>query len=154
MVLKNKGWKGSHRCVLCGDLETKDHIFFRCSLARFMWCVFRDFFGWDRIPVSTADFWETWLPSKLNILQNIGIFFFAGFTWALWKIRNKMAIEKKFPNPTDVVFSGISFLQKWEALLKGERAAKVDQVLRNLMTTVSLRDQVGVVSDIVDLCSL
>nr|TKW16585.1 hypothetical protein SEVIR_5G309050v2 [Setaria viridis] len=44
---------------------------------------------------------------------------FAGIAWGLWNTRNKMAIEKKFINsPSEVLYLGISFLQKWRPLLK------------------------------------
>ncbi|GJM98713.1 hypothetical protein PR202_ga15744 [Eleusine coracana subsp. coracana] len=48
-------------------------------------------------------------------------------TWAVWKIRNKMAIEKKFPNTTDHIFSGLSYLQKWRTLMRGEGQSGVGQ---------------------------
>ena len=37
MALKKRGWKGDPHCCLCGRLETTNHIFFSCSLARFVW---------------------------------------------------------------------------------------------------------------------
>jgi hypothetical protein len=47
------------------------------------------------------------------------MFIFAGFGWALWTSRNKMAIEKSFPQmPTDVIYNAISLMQKWSILLK------------------------------------
>jgi len=47
------------------------------------------------------------LPKKLTM------FLFAGFSWALWNTRNKMAIEHKFPkSPTDVIYLALSYLQK------------------------------------------
>jgi hypothetical protein len=68
----------------------------------------RDLFGWDEYPQSVTDFWEVLLPSKLNShkiwvffsLQESLVFFCVCGTEALglcgnWKIRNKMAIEKK-----------------------------------------------------------
>ncbi|WVZ82824.1 LOW QUALITY PROTEIN: hypothetical protein U9M48_030040, partial [Paspalum notatum var. saurae] len=46
-VLKKKGWKGSVFCALCGEVETINHIFFHCPLARFAWCNLREAFGWE-----------------------------------------------------------------------------------------------------------
>ncbi|PUZ49286.1 hypothetical protein GQ55_7G314300 [Panicum hallii var. hallii] len=47
---------------------------------------------------------------------------------AIWRTRNKMAIEKSFPNhPIDVVYAAISFMQqqRWWRLLKPGDAEKL-----------------------------
>jgi hypothetical protein len=39
---------------------------------------------------------------------DFGLFVFAGIAWALWRSRNKTAIERHFPsNPLEVILSGI-----------------------------------------------
>jgi hypothetical protein len=36
---------------------------------------------------------------------------FAGFAWALWNNRNKMAIEHKYPKtPSDIIYFALSYL--------------------------------------------
>jgi hypothetical protein len=46
---------------------------------------------------------EKWLP-KMGIRYSLGVFMTAGLFWAIWKTRNKIAIEKKFPKtPTEVI---------------------------------------------------
>ncbi|RLN34680.1 putative retroelement [Panicum miliaceum] len=131
--LVKRGWKGSHRCSLCGQPESGDHIFFHCSMARFTWCCLRDFFGWDGHPTSCSDFWGRWLPLKFNISPRLGIFMFAGLCWVLWITRNKMAFEQKFINkPTEVVFLGINFMQKWSPMLKEDDREKVEGVLKTV----------------------
>uniref|UniRef100_A0A0A9BZX0 Uncharacterized protein n=1 Tax=Arundo donax TaxID=35708 RepID=A0A0A9BZX0_ARUDO len=57
-----------------------------------------------------------------------------GLAWALWNARNKMAIEKKFPTkPIDVLFSGLSILQKWRVLLKEGEKAILDLVANKIL---------------------
>jgi hypothetical protein len=57
------------------------------------------------------------------------MFMFAGFAWAIWMTRNKMAIEKKFSKaPSDVIYCAISLMQKWRLLLKEEDMKLFDQV--------------------------
>lgn len=78
-----------------------------------MWCCLRDSFGWEGFPTSSSDLLDGWL-SKPDKNKNLGLFFFAGFLWAIWRVRNKMAIERKFPRkPTEIMLYGLSFLQKW-----------------------------------------
>ena len=38
-VLLNRGWKGSEKCMFCSKVETIDHLFFECTLARYAWSV-------------------------------------------------------------------------------------------------------------------
>ena len=151
VCLKSKGWKGSNRCALCGGLESVDHVFFQCSLARFAWCIIKDCYGWDCIPASVSDFFEVWVPRNLKLPHKMGLFFFAGLAWSIWNIRNKMTIEKKFPNPTDVLFSGIAFLQKWKVLLKESDAERVKTMTKSLLDAIKNRSSLEFVSDIVVL---
>lgn len=119
-VLKARGWKGDHHCALCGATEFIDHTFFSCPLGVFVWSCLRDSIGWDGFPTSTTELMNGWL-NKPTTSKHIGLFFFAGFLWAIWRNRNKMAIERKFPrSPSEVLWCGISFVQRWEILLRGE----------------------------------
>jgi hypothetical protein len=72
----------------------------------------------------------TWLHGTGPLPKRLMMFFFAGFAWALWITRNKMAIEKTFVKmPTDVIYVAISFLQRWSILLKEKDKERVWQVL-------------------------
>jgi len=52
--------------------------------------------------------------------NQLKIFVFAGIAWAIWRSRNKMAIEQCFPrNLLNVIRSGADFVQKWRPLLEG-----------------------------------
>jgi CRISPR/Cas system-associated protein Cas7 (RAMP superfamily) len=62
------------------------------------------------------------------------MFFFAGFTWALWTTRNKMAIEKSFVKAsTDVIYVAVSLLQRWSILLKEKDKERVSQALEAIL---------------------
>ncbi|TVU21064.1 hypothetical protein EJB05_30676, partial [Eragrostis curvula] len=61
----------------------------------------------------------------------------SSLAWALWKNRNKMAIRKTFPNkPTDVMMSGIAFLQKWSILLKEDDKVKMEAITVKILAWV------------------
>ena len=54
------------------------------------------------------------------LTNHLRTFIFARFAWAIWRSRNKMAIEQCFPgNPLEVIHSGFAFMQKWRPLLGG-----------------------------------
>ena len=59
--LKKRKWRGSEKCNLCGKLETVDHIFFSCVLAKFVWACFKEALGWERVPTSWQDFLDIWI---------------------------------------------------------------------------------------------
>jgi hypothetical protein len=37
--LRKKGWKGSILCEFCDNLESRNHLFFDCTLSRGVWNV-------------------------------------------------------------------------------------------------------------------
>jgi hypothetical protein len=49
--LKKRNWAGSMECKLCGQVESVEHLFLHCAVARFCWGVTRDVLAWDSIPV-------------------------------------------------------------------------------------------------------
>lgn len=91
-------------------------FFFTCHLATM---IIKEVFNPEAYPTSLSEFYNMWLLGKGALPIRIIIFIFAGFTWALWTSRNKMAIEKKFPKaPTDVVYVALSLMQKWSIKLR------------------------------------
>lgn len=91
-----KKWKGDINCCLCGCVESVDHVFFQCHLARLVWCIIREVYHLENAPTSLNEFTSAWLMGKGPLPIRLIIFFFAGFSWTLWNARNKMAIEKEF----------------------------------------------------------
>lgn len=74
-------------------------------------------------------------PAGSGAKKTLDMFLFAGLLWAIWTTRNKMAIEKKFPkNSIEVLIHGISFLQKWEILLKEEDRCKVEEARTQMVS--------------------
>jgi hypothetical protein len=39
-------WKGNINCIVCGTLETTDHILFECPIAKLVWASLREALGW------------------------------------------------------------------------------------------------------------
>jgi len=91
--LVKRGWKGPSSSYLCGCLEDLDHIFFKCHLSKLVWAVIVEIFDLQSYPTSWDDFCGSWLRGKGPIPIRLIIFIFAGFAWALWTTRNKIAIR-------------------------------------------------------------
>jgi len=121
--LIKRGSKETANCCLYGLAESVDHIFFQCHIAKFIWSVIAEVFKLQNVPRSLKEFSCTWLQGKGPLPIRLLMFAFAGFVWAMWTIRDKMAIEKKIPkSPADVLYIYVSLMQRWKILLKEIRS--------------------------------
>jgi len=76
-----------------------------------LWAILKEAFDLESVPRSLHELLESWLHGKGPSPSRLIMFVFAGFAWTLWVTRNKMAIEKVFPNmPSDVVYGALSLL--------------------------------------------
>ena len=135
--IRKRNGPGSDRCALCGELENTEHIFFRCSLAKFVWCCIR---SWLQV---------AWDPSSFDDLRGLvnGLFgnskrvFWVGFAaicWSLWTTRNKFTIEHIFPaNPVSCLFKANVFLQHWRLLTKEADLEAFDDMVSKMRSTAS-----------------
>jgi hypothetical protein len=44
LSLIRRGWRGDGKCCVCRVLESIDHIFFGCVLAKMIWAILKDVF--------------------------------------------------------------------------------------------------------------
>jgi len=127
VALKKRKWKGSPHCSTCGALESAEHIFFECNIARFIWVSFKEALGWNRAPRGWQDFHDIWLPFGCND-YNTKLFLLAVVLWTLWVSRNKRAIEGKFPRrPVELMFQCMGFLQRWKPLMRDGEQYKLSK---------------------------
>jgi len=152
VALKRRGWKGSTRYALCGRHESVSHIFFTCSSAHFVWACLSEVFG-GTIPCSWDELHGGKLTSMFKTNMRLSLFLFAGIAWSIWRTRNKMAIEKIFSqNPIDVVYLGISFVQKWWRLLKPADQEKLSKAVDTMRGWLRSYNPISLVaSDIVEI---
>ena len=53
--LCKRRWQGLSSCEFCGLFESTDHLFFKCSVARYIWRVVQIALNLHTIPTSTDD---------------------------------------------------------------------------------------------------
>jgi hypothetical protein len=117
-----------------GLIESADHIFFGCHIAKMIWAFLGEIFNQEVRPSSMKNLSETWLQVKGPLPIRLILFIFAGFAWAIWNNRNKMAIEKKFPNsPDDIIYTELSVMQKRSMLLKEDDGQRIKQVKERIL---------------------
>ena len=114
--LKKRKWQGDPQCVFCDNLETTDHLFFQCPVAKVIWSIVAKCFGANNIPVNLQQCWrwcEIWLPfGKKFHPWGIG-----AICWAIWKCRNKASFEKKLiTSPLEIICHVCALMIYWAGL--------------------------------------
>lgn len=67
--LKKRRWKGDEKCYLCRVVETMDHIFFECHVARVIWFYFKEALGWDMVLwLFSGEVLDKWVPVGEDII--------------------------------------------------------------------------------------
>jgi len=66
--------------------------FFSVVQSRFLWCLSKDVFGWQLVPVSVSIFQKLVLDQADCKNKQWLIFFFGCAAWCLWLIRNDLSL--------------------------------------------------------------
>jgi hypothetical protein len=107
--LKRKNWPRDPSCCFCPQIETVDHLFFTCPVARVTWGIVSICLGATNIPQNTSQYrpWiKRWLPGGETV-HHLGC---AGICWASWKCRNKACFDNKLiKHPSENHFSCLCF---------------------------------------------
>jgi hypothetical protein len=135
--LKKRNWKGEISCPLCGVVEDVNHIMFRCVCNRFAWAVVKEALGWKQLPSSLEEFTQGWLDGSFKANNRIILFCLGAMCWSLWKVRNKMVIEKKLiASPQVVIYSAIPLMQQWRPLLAAKERGLIQIVCKKVKRVV------------------
>jgi hypothetical protein len=120
------------RCALCDAPEDANHIFFTCSLARFMWSVARQLLECRWSPTSFAQFFAI-VSSFSGRPRRLIWTLFAAQSWALWQVRNKHVFESRvISKPANLLYKTVVFLQLWTPLAKPQDRANLLEMARQL----------------------
>ena len=103
--LCKRRWQGLSSCEFCGLFESTDHLFFKCSVARYIWRVVQIALNLHTIPTSTDDLFGPWIHSFSKIDRNVVMFGCGAVLWSIWRTRNdKVFNGKMLADPSDAVF--------------------------------------------------
>ena len=116
---------GNPCCSFCNEVESSQHLFFTCPVAKCLWRSVWVVLGTDRCPSS---YWQyyAWCHSFLPGGEKFYTVGLAAACWAIWLARNRATFEKKMiKTPFEIVFSMCSFLLYWTGLQQGDDAKKL-----------------------------
>ena len=135
--IKKRNGPGSDSCQLCGALENTEHIFFHCSLAKFIWSCIRLWLGVNWYPSSFGNLRQC-INSLVGRSKRVFMVGWAATCSALWTTRNKFTIEHIFPtNPVNCLFKATILLQQWRSLIKDGDLQAFDDILSRINSTAS-----------------
>jgi hypothetical protein len=116
-------------CLFCEELETCQHLFFDCVIAKEMWCRISRVAGRE-IGRSLESIGTCWLSNKkfitLNMISVVAL-------WAIWKLRNDLCFQNLAWRNMGVVLTKIVVLvQNWTILCPTEKKEELAEFVKNL----------------------
>jgi hypothetical protein len=118
-LIKRK-WQEIKSCCFCNLEENIPHLFFECSLAKYIWSLVAWVINANCRPTGEYQYWfwcERFMPCNKNLFM-IGL---AAICWAIWRARNSVCFDKKkIRSLTEIICSASSMLKYWAGLLQEE----------------------------------
>jgi hypothetical protein len=114
-------------------METVEHLFFQCSIAKCIWGMIGICLGSKCIPSSIAQY-KLWIQNVLPQGKAVHHFGFSAICWATWKSRNKVVFDKKLiKHSAEIVIHACVFLLYWAGLFKPDFAGGVTEEIKVLL---------------------
>lgn len=109
--LRSRKVECSITCCLCNqDVESTDHIFLQCEVARACWNNF------DGLDVNVDGSFEVWLGSTMAELSEYDMCLLLTTCWSIWGARNQKVWENTTPNHRTILSDAKTYLDAWRDL--------------------------------------
>ncbi|XBJ27871.1 hypothetical protein VPH35_005070 [Triticum aestivum] len=119
-------------------METSQHLFFTCPVARVIWRMVGCVLGTSLCP---NNIWQYF--SRCYIFLPDGVKFYtsglAAVCWAIWNCRNQATFEHKIlKSPFNVVYAACGFLTYWAGLMAGDDREFMERGAKMLRSSASM----------------
>lgn len=132
-VLSERGIGEEVGCLFCSRRETADHLFFSCSLAKYVWRIILVSFDLPSIPSGVGNVLDIWLLQFGKRDRKLVLVGFAAVIWVIWKTRNDACFRNMMPNdPSAVVFAICAMINHWSGLQKSSSQEVLRRFSRRL----------------------
>ena len=131
--IRKKKWPGNPTCSFCDQVETVDHLFFTCPVAKVTWNVLGKAIGTSTRPLNL---WQAiaWVYAFLPGGETFYMVGLAAIRWSIWVTRNKVTFEGHVVrSPFEIVFTVCSFLLYWSGLQGNDDKAELAEGAKKLM---------------------
>lgn len=116
-------------CVFCNELESIQHLFFDCIVAKNIWGTVAEIVDFP-VPCSFSDLAIFWKQRKIAELINI---FSAAILWGLWLLRNDIVFQGRRWRSVKCIQALVgSLVHSWKVLCVGTQATRLLECLRLL----------------------
>jgi hypothetical protein len=110
-------------CLFCNEVESSQHLFFDCVVARRMWCETSIIVG-RQIGKSFDEIGVCWLSEKrftvVNMLSSAAL-------WALWKLRNDFCFQNgRWKSMQQLLMRVVGLVQNWIILCPAEKKPELE----------------------------
>jgi hypothetical protein len=131
--MKIRKSKKSEKCKYCGKLETRNHLFFNCNIAKMIWVWVRVSLRWTKRPTSLQTF-EDKMGVGLGQNNNFApLFILASVGWSLWKTRNDWVFNNHLiKSPKAIAYKVLGFLSQWKKMLKPKEVLLMEDFILKL----------------------
>jgi hypothetical protein len=108
--MAKRKWDGNPSCMLSSQVETREHLFFQCPIAKCVWGIVGACFGTRSIPGNITQY-KKWINEYLPSEKHVHYFGFAAICWAICKCRNKVVFDKKMiKSPAEIILHACIFM--------------------------------------------
>ncbi|XBI75353.1 hypothetical protein VPH35_068732 [Triticum aestivum] len=136
-VMRRRKWAGNPKCSFCNEVETSQHLFFTCPVARVVWRTVGCVFGTSLCPNNLWQYFS-WCYIFLPDGAKFYTFGLAAMCWAIWISRNQATFEhKSLKSPFNVVYAACGFLTYWAGLMAGEDRESMERGAKMLRSNAS-----------------
>jgi hypothetical protein len=117
-------------CLFCEELESCNHVFFECVVAKEMWIRISNAIGRD-IGNSFESIGICWLSNRkfaaINILSSATL-------WALWKLRNALCFQNSlWQDMGKLLMNIVVMAQNWIILCPPEKKKELEYYIKELI---------------------
>ena len=131
------------RCALCDEWEDTNHIFFGCTLAKFLWSAVRELLSISWNPSCFADLYRL-VQESTGQKRRVLWICCAALCWTLWNMRDRFTIDGIFPSqPADCLYKMSIYMQVWKPLARRQDRRALEEAIgriRQLHDSVRDRD--------------
>jgi mannosylglycoprotein endo-beta-mannosidase len=142
--LAKRKWKGDTKCCFCSSIESIQHLFFDCHMARSVWGVVHVTFGISP-PLSFDHLCGSWLDNWTGKSRKLILIGIAALLWSIWLSRNEVVFNKCASKSfVQVVFRGTYWARSWAVLSKEGEGVFLKKVCQRMeVTTMEIFNQFG-----------
>jgi hypothetical protein len=136
--LRKRNWQGPLDCVFCGLPESINHLFFQCSVARYVWRIIQTTLDLNSSPQTVENLFGPWIDSFDRKERNLVLFGCGAVIWAIWRSRNDCCFSDKLIfDPTNVIYLCCFWLDAWAIRQKEKERKLVEQGNLRIRKTTS-----------------